>query len=124
MLLASLLAERGEALEADFARYYPQHPLEGLWGGSLTVRKAAVLAEHLPPEAAVWRVGPDDQIWSREVQAVTDLRDDVRHLLSQKPPPPLPRPGDDYRPGGLIDATAKAERFRRIQAAKAAAGNN
>mgnify|MGYP001652289078 CR=1 FL=1 len=68
----------------------------------------------------MWRVGPDDQIWSREVQAIVDLRDDLRALLAPKAKQ-IPRPGDDPRTtDGAAIAAAKANKFRQLQAARAA----
>lgn len=49
-----MLIEHGQALEADFARFYGID-LADLYRGWLGARKAAVLAVHLPAESAVMR---------------------------------------------------------------------
>lgn len=97
-----LLAERGEALEADLQRYYGLD-LADMWRGKITPRKVAVLAIHLPPGAAIRRTGPDDLHWSHESQVLVSLFDQIRHLSwglaggQGRPPQPQERPGDSVR---------------------------
>lgn len=122
-LLVDVLLERGEALEADFLHWYGED-LRDLWRPlderptGLTFRRAAVLTKHLPPGSAVYRVGPDDFLWSQEVQVLVSQLDLLRHLSwqtagdSKTPAPtPLPRPGDGERAKPRMD---RAERMARI----------
>ena len=99
-------------MEADFQRFY-QRDLADLWRGTLSVRKAGVWATHLPPEAAVYRLGPDDALWSSEKQELVSIRDDIRRAVYEAPEP-LPRPGDAERRQAEDAAIwAKAARFRQ-----------
>lgn len=115
-----LLRNYGDALEADFERYY-HRDLVDLYRGDLSLRKALVLAINLPPGAMTWQEMGSDNAW-----AVSD------HLLAQavdalhaanwqrggdgnKPQPdPVPRPSDlremkDKRSAML----ARASRFKQ-----------
>lgn len=47
--LVGLLSEHGEAIEADFQRYYHCRITD------CSLRRFAALVKHLPPEAALWR---------------------------------------------------------------------
>lgn len=80
-----------------------------------------MLSEHLPPDAAIWRVGPDDLLWSRETQQIADLRDDLRGLLLGRQATPVPRPSDPpVRPHMTIED--KADLFIARQKAKQGRG--
>lgn len=75
-----------------------------------------MLATHLPPDAAVWRVGPDDVLWSRETQQIASLRDDLRGLLLGDKAKPVPRPSDPHSPAMSVED--KAEAFLARQKAR------
>ena len=100
--------------------FYPGDDLRDLWrprtARRLTIRRAAVLAEHLPPEAAIRRTGPDDRHWSHESQVLVSLLDQIRTLswglggAKGSPPQPNPRPGDEVR-----DAPRIAQAMRRAE---------
>lgn len=115
------MAAQGEALEADFHRFY-QLDLADLWRGSLSPRKAAVLAVHLPPEAAIYRQGPDDRLWSLETQMLASIIDLIRQTQfawanAKVPPEPLPRPGDYIRAAqkALSEESKEAIAERRMR---------
>ena len=92
-------------------RYY-NVDLGDLWRGTLSVRKAGVLALHLPPDAAVFRIGPDDHLWDNQTQYLVTLIDMVGSL--GKKYKNLPRPGDARRQREFEKRLmAKVNRWRR-----------
>ena len=112
------MATRGEALEADFQRFYGID-LAGLWRGTITVRNVGVLALHLPPEAAVNRTGPDDSVWSTETQILVTLADMFMTFVTKGKSKRLTRPGDKKREKSMIDRIVqKAERWQQTQTNK------
>ena len=85
--------------------------LADLWRGRLSVRRASVLAMHLPPDARVKATGWDDYGWSKTTQEIVNLHDQVRAAID-KNARRLPRPGDSGRMAARADrAFAKAARF-------------
>ena len=61
--LHRLLAEHGEAIEADLARYY-HRDLGEVFTGTLTWRQLAVLVGNLPAGSALARaLARDDAVW-------------------------------------------------------------
>lgn len=92
--------------------------LSDLWRGSLSVRRAGVLLLHLPPDAAVYRVGPDDALWSLERQGLANVEDTLVSLFA-KNGSPAKRPGDKRRQRELMDwIFAKAKLHRERAAAR------
>ena len=58
----------------------------------------------------MWRIGPDDALWSREVQQIAGLRDDLRALLLGDKAEPVSRPSDPPQPTP-VSIEAKADMF-------------
>ena len=111
MRLVWVLRYRGEALEADLARYY-QLDLADMWRGRLSVRRVSVLVHHLPPGCAVRSTGFDDYDWDGVTQEVVNLHDQLRRAIN-KNSPELPRPGDQAKMRSAEDRIfAKAARYR------------
>lgn len=102
-------------MEADLHRFYGLDLVDA-YRGTISIRKLAVLAIHLPPEAAVKRQGMDDEWWSRETQASVAVLDQIRALRHQiagekHPIDPTPRPSDAARAQTRADRIL--ERARR-----------
>lgn len=99
MGLAWLIREHGEALEADFERYY-SIDLVDLYRGHLTPRKAQTLAIRLPPGALTWQDVGTDAAWSTESHLLAQIVDTLNAANYQRAggkgdkPKPLPRPTD------------------------------
>lgn len=109
MGLVWLLREHGDALEADFQRYYGID-LVDLYKGTLSPRKAQVLAMYLPPGAAVWQEAGTDAAWDTTDYLLAEAVDALRTANWQRSgkgqkPEPLPRPTE------LREAKKKRERM-------------
>lgn len=61
-----------------------------MWRGEFTLRRAAALAEHLPPGSAVWRVSHHDAEWPDDHYILAALFDRMGNRDSK----PYPRPED------------------------------
>lgn len=59
-------------LEADFQRVYGLDVI-GVYNGTLSVRKAANLAAHLPPGSSVWRAEGGPLAWSDDVALLSAI---------------------------------------------------
>jgi hypothetical protein len=106
-------------LEADFEHYY-QRDLLDLWRGSLTPRKAAVLALHLPAGAMTWKAMGIDAAWTDEAHLLA-FNGDVSQIANWQrgegkgpKPKPIPRPGEKVR--AEAKAATAADRARRFLA--------
>lgn len=97
MGLVWLLREHGDALEADFQRYYGIDLID-LYRGTLSPRKASVLALYLPPGAAVWQEAGTDSAWDTTDYLLAEVVDTLKWANYQRAggkgqkPEPLPRP--------------------------------
>lgn len=123
------MREHGEALEADFARYY-QRDLLDLWRGTMTPRKAATLAVALPMGSAVWIAAGSDAAWSQETHMLAGVTDILAGANWQRSdgkgpqPKPLPRPGDVLRAKSKESAArSHAARFKARQLKREAVGD-
>lgn len=94
-----------------------------MWRGSLSLRKATVLARNLPAGAGTWESCGYDSAWSAEAHLTASVFDALQIANWQRAdkaprPQPLTRPGDAHRAsvkGAAIEAKAKA--FAARQAA-------
>lgn len=99
MILPGLLRDHGEALEADFQRYYGLDLLD-IYRGTLSPRKVAALAANLPAGAATWQEMGVDAAWTAEEHMLALIADTLQAANWQrgggkgKQPKPLPRPAD------------------------------
>lgn len=91
--------------------------LADLWRGKITLRKVALLVEHLPPEAAIYRTGADDRFWSIETQFLNAIEWNTRmawwvhtEAATKGGATPEPQPTPTQR---LAAAIAAPERARR-----------
>lgn len=125
--LVWLLREHGEAVEADFQRYYGID-LAGLWRGEITPRRVMVLAKNLPYGAQTWIAAGTDNAWTPE----THLLSHVAFLLEGanwqrgggkgKSPKPMETPGEAKRTQEKRErALKKAARFKQIHGVPKAA---
>lgn len=97
-----------------------------MYSGSLTLRKAFVLATKLPPGARLWiELGHPDS-WSDESYLLANVVDLLNGANWQRSggkgraPKPIERPEDIHKARQReLKNIAKAERFRARQAAKA-----
>lgn len=103
--LAEFLTEHGEAVEADFQRYYGTD-IRDLWrpASGLTWRRFRALLSGLPPDSALARslAGPDAG-WTLETQLLAAMHDRLSEANWQRGnagakspsrrPDPIPRPG-------------------------------
>lgn len=117
--LRELLAEHGEAVEADLARFYGER-LSNL-GRSLSWRRLGVLLRQLPADAALWRsMHGDAATWQATDHLLAALIDRVGLLLWQggggkgSKPKPVPRPGE--RVSAAKSRMAPREMARRLKA--------
>lgn len=76
-MLADLLRRFPGAVEADLQRYY-QIDLADMYRGTVTVRKVAVLVQHLPRGATTWQMLGGPGAISAEVEALWGV-----HLLQE-----------------------------------------
>lgn len=114
LILAHMLREHCDALEADFQRFYGLD-LCDLWRGQITPRKAAVLAVQLPPGAQVWRSMGSDLAWTDEAH-LGALNADINQIGNWQRgggkkadlPKPIRRPSEQAR----LDARAERELAR------------
>ena len=124
--LVWLLREHGEAVEADFQRYYGIE-LAGLWRGEISPRRVMVLAKNLPYGAQTWIDAGTDNAWSPE----THLLAHATFLLEGanwqrgggkgKTPKPLETPGEERRKQEKrVRDLARAEKFKARNAARSA----
>lgn len=109
MGLVWLLREHGDALEADFQRFYGIDIVD-LYRGTLSPRKAQALALYLPPGAAVWQEAGTDTAWGTTEYLLAEAVDTLRMANWQRggkgqKPEPLPRPSE------LREARKKRERM-------------
>ena len=123
------MREHGEAVEADFQRYYHLDLLD-LWRGLITPRKAAVLAMQLPAGAQTWVACGYDNAWTLTDHLTATLVDVLQIANWQragdsktKRPTPVKRPHDirgDNAKAERMDARARAflERQKRLQRAE------
>lgn len=95
----TLLNNHFGALRADFQRYY-NLDIDDIYGGALSVMRAADLAAYLPPGAVVWLESDSPAAWGAQEYLIATLIDDVNLFawgqLSGKQsemPQPTPRPG-------------------------------
>lgn len=102
--LQAALSEHGEAIEADFQRYYGL-AVTDVFAGRMSWRRLKVLLRQLPPESATARVqlGPVAE-WSPTEYLLAAIVDAERAALWQRSggrgrrPTPVERPG--RRDGG------------------------
>lgn len=100
--LAGLLREYSKPIESDLSRYH-QRDLLDLYRGDLTVRKALVLIDHLPPGAALWRAMGLDNTWTEEAHLLALVVDVLQAANWQRgggkgmQPKAIARPGDVAR---------------------------
>lgn len=115
--LVWLLTEHGEALEADFQRYYGLDLLD-LWRGRLSARKASVLARQLPYGAQTWISCGFDNAWSAETHLTASLFDAVNVGNWQRAGDKhAKRPTPVQRPSGARESAEQADRHQiRAQA--------
>lgn len=100
--LVWLLRNHGEAIEADFARYYPSVDLLGVYRGELSFRRALVLVERLPYGAQTWMEMGVDAAWTVAEHGVANLVDQLAWVNFQinnpehkgRKPDPVDRPPD------------------------------
>ena len=123
------MREHGEAVEADFQRYYHLDLLD-LWRGLITPRKAAVLVTQLPAGAQTWVACGYDNAWTLTDHLTATLVDVLQIANWQragdskaKRPTPVKRPHDirgDNAKAERMDARARAflERQKRLQRAE------
>lgn len=78
-MLALLLAEHGDELEADFQEFYGLN-LEDM-GKAYSVRHAAVLAANLPAQARCLKSINHDLDWSLETHMLSVIEYDLRCLM-------------------------------------------
>lgn len=107
MVLARFWGVCRDELEADFQQYYGLN-LEDI-GGNLSVRHAALLAAHLPPESRCLSILNPDFGWSKEMHLMTKMEHEMRVLLWQQSQSknnrtPFPKP---------IDPPSKVVRIQR-----------
>jgi hypothetical protein len=102
--LHALLAEHGEAIEADLQRFYGL-PLSDLFNGSLTPRRLAVLIRNLPNESATARDFHGEVLdWGQTEHLLALIADLLAEANWQRQgdkakqhPKPLTRPGQTKR---------------------------
>jgi len=111
--LPDFLAERWEALEADFARYYHLDLTQACWGEeAVGVRRLHTLIQHLPRTPATVRAllgdladwGTTEELLAATVDRLGEVTSLLHHAHFKPPHPdvqPVPRPGDDGRPAEL-----------------------
>lgn len=111
--LRRFLAEYGEAVEWDMARYWPGRSLLELYRGEMSWRELRVFLRYLPPESVTARAINPDNAWSLDQQLTATVADAVRELTHLtmvvntdpkkrgrlKPPDPIERPGVEKRTG-------------------------
>lgn len=92
--------EYASELEADFQRYY-QIDLGDLWRGTLSVRRAGVLASQLPAGSNLWlAVDSQAQSWTLDTHLLASILHAVQGANWQrgggkgKKPEPITRPGE------------------------------
>ncbi|GHA49911.1 hypothetical protein GCM10010329_85110 [Streptomyces spiroverticillatus] len=103
--LFQLLSEHGEAIEADFQRYYQTDIRDAFTPGTgLTWRRVRALLVSLPADSALARsMGGEDAIWTLETQLLAGIHDRLAEGNWQRGnagakspsrrPSPIPRPG-------------------------------
>lgn len=132
MSLAVLLKHHGEALRADFRRFYTLDLLD-LWRGRLGAQEAAALAVQLPPGAQVWREAGGPLAWSDEMHLLAEVEYGLAILAWQKTkaaqtggnrPKRIqpPKPAAERR-ARLAELEAKARRFVRARAGRFKTGD-
>lgn len=102
-------------MEASLARYYPGVDLRDLWrpGRRLTLRRLAVLLDHLPPEAP-WhtRHAPDGQAAANLEQLLIDLWNLLVQIHGGKELHPAD-PRRHQQKTDLDELKARQEKYRR-----------
>lgn len=117
--LAVYLRTHSGPIEADFAREYPrdEDQLVEFWRGRLTVRRALVLIDHLPPGAALWRALQVDTAWS-EATHLAAQQLDLLQLLNWRMAGEPGQPPDQTQRPGVLDRKALIEAHNRARAAR------
>lgn len=101
LVLGWLVREHGDALEADFQRWYGID-LGDLYRGQLTPRRAAALAVNLPPGSVTWIEADMSAAWTvaehlaaAQIDAlnVANWQRTKDGQKGHKRPKPIPRPG-------------------------------
>lgn len=96
-MLARYWASYRDELEADFQQFYNIN-LEDI-GKSLSIRHAAVLAAHLPPDSRCLAAIDPNFGWSKELHMMAKIEHEMRVILwqnsqSKKNKTPFPKPID------------------------------
>jgi hypothetical protein len=109
-----VLRHHADAVEADLARYYGID-IRDRFGGTLTLRRLAVLLRYLPHDAALYRLDPDLQFvsWTRTDHLLDDIRRQLAAFAGDKDPKP-----SAGRFPGLGSMPVSPERQKRLQAAR------
>lgn len=106
--LLGLLAEHGEAVEADLLRYY-QRDLADVTTGRLSWRRLRVLLRYLPEDSATAREVRGTPYWSQADHLLAGVHDllaganwqrAVMTTPKGRPRPPVPKPHP--RPGDVV----------------------
>ncbi|GAB2718079.1 hypothetical protein [Streptomyces bullii] len=118
--LRRFLAEYGEAVEWDIARYWPGRSLLELYRGEMSWRELRVFLRFLPPDSATSRAvrgsTPEEEAWTLDRQLLASVVDAVRENTFAtvklggdpkktgrlKPPDPIPRPGVEQKKSNVI----------------------
>lgn len=102
LVLGWLVREHGDALEADFQRWYGLD-FGDLYRGTMTPRRAAALALNLPPGAvtwleadlaAAWNIGEHLLAATVDQLAIANWQRTKDGQKGHKKPKPLTRPGE------------------------------
>jgi beta-phosphoglucomutase-like phosphatase (HAD superfamily) len=92
--------------------------LSGLWDGTMSPRRAAVLASRLPDGAAVWAAVGSPREWTPATYAAYGIEYNTRAAVwdpkNKNPPKPWPTPADRAAERERINVAL--ERARRFQA--------
>jgi hypothetical protein len=131
--LLRLVAEHGEAIEADLPAHYPGVRLKHLFTGELTWRELGVFLRGLPPASRLrTALNGGQPAWTGEQYILADIFDALAQANWQRGgdakkrlPKSYPRPGDDRRgrdSAERIAAMADARERARERARAIAAG--
>jgi hypothetical protein len=135
MSLLAALETHGEAIEADFQRYYGV-PVSGVFAGAMTWRRFKVLLGQLPAESATVRAAAGDAAaWTLTEHLLAGILDAEHAALWQRSggkshrPRPIERPGQakarTHRVGHTTRTPAEVRAYLdRFKPAAAGAGSN